>query len=291
MNEHQVVAAVPGPGAPREVLDLIHRGVRLRFELDSEGFADRLLELARAACPDAVRSAQEHIVRLSLDDLYLATACVRGERRAWDELAATHFDFMRTFARRFLPAPASADLADEVIAEVWARDKLRQYEGRSTLRTWLGTVIAHAALNSRKRASRFAQLDADPLRVAHEMAAVPDGHGHEEGYDAALFRELLVAAVKELPPESKLLLQLYYEQGLNLEEIGVTLRVSSAAISRRLKSTREELRAALEMRSRRRAGSSAQELRAGLDLARIDFDLSALLRADPVATAERDDVV
>jgi len=97
--------------------------------------------------------------------------------------------------------------------------------------------------------------------------------------------------VKELPPESKLLLQLYYEQGLNLEEIGVTLRVSSAAISRRLKSTREELRAALEMRSRRRAGSSAQELRAGLDLARIDFDLSGLLRGDPVATAERDDVV
>jgi DNA-binding transcriptional regulator LsrR (DeoR family) len=74
-----------------------------------------------------------------------------------------------------------------------------------------------------------------------------------------------------------LLLRLYYEQEMTLDELGVLLRASAPAISRRLKRAREELRAVIEAQARRRAGESADALRSGLDLGRIELDLGKLL--------------
>lgn len=269
-----------------ELLTLIVGVVRIRFGLSADQFAARVEELARAHSATTGRPLVEQASRLSLDDLYLATACTRGEQRAWQELCAAHLDFMREFARRFLSGSDAPDVVDEVVADLWERGKLAQYEGRSTLRTWLGTVVAHASLNLRKARSRFLPLD-----DAHERAqpaAVVDSADEQA---TRLLRELLIAALRELPAENKLLLQLYYEQGLTLDELGVTLRASSAAISRRLKRTRETLHATVDALSRRHAGASVAAVRDGWDLARIEIDLSALLGGDAQVTGDRYEVV
>ena len=274
-----------------EVLELIARNVRIRFEVSIEEFAARVRELGRAHGGASNPSLCEHIGRLSLDDLYLATACTRSEERAWHELATTHFDFMREFARRFLPPPAARDVADEVIADLWERGRLRQYEGRSLLRTWLGTVVAHAALNSRKAMSRLVPLDSEPARTHGVDATQLECIEPANEQAAILLREMFTEAARGLPPESRLLLQLYYEQGLTLDQLSVTLHTSSAAVSRRLKRTREELRAAIETLSRRQTGASAEALRDGLDLGRIELDLRKLLGGESVPTGGRYEVV
>jgi RNA polymerase sigma factor (sigma-70 family) len=270
---------------------LIAREVRIRFDLSAADFAAHVETLGQAHSRLTGRPVEEHVARLALDDLYLATACSRNDERAWHELSSSHFDFMREFPRRFLPGTAARDVADEVIADLWERGRIRQYEGRSTLRTWLGTVVAHAALNTRKAMARFVSLDPRPSGAdqADSAAAEPVEPANDQA--AALLRDLLSTAVRELPVENKLLLQLYYEQGLTLEQLGVTLRASSAAISRRLKRTREEVRAAMEALARQRTGASAQVLRDGLDLGRIELDLGKLLGGDPVPTGERHEVV
>jgi RNA polymerase sigma-70 factor, ECF subfamily len=216
--------------------------------------------------------------KLWTDDLSLATACARGDERAWRQLSAAHFDFMRAFARRFLPEPAAREVVDEVIADLWTRGKLARYQGRSTLRTWLAAVVAHAALNSRQARSRWV-----PLEQAHAddaAGSLAEQHEPENDEAAALLRDILRGAVQALPAEERLLLQLYYEQGLTLDAIGAALGLSSAAISRRLKQTREGLRATIDALARREAGASADTLRDGVDLARIDVDLGKLLGAD-----------
>ncbi|MGQ0835625.1 MAG: RNA polymerase sigma factor [Gammaproteobacteria bacterium] len=266
MTDGGALAAVKLP-PPREVSDLVRREVRLRFALDAATFAARVHELAR--------SGRDHVARLSLDDLYLATACVNGEERAWSELSASHFDFMRDFARRFVPAPAAREVADEVIADLWTRGKLRQYEGRSSLRTWLGAVVAHAALNSRQAMNRWVPLDR-----AHGSDAGPaqsESMEPEQDQAATLLRQMLSDAIRALSAEDRLLLQLYYEQDLTLDGIGAMLGGSTAALSRRLKHVREGLRDAIDARCRRQAGESANALRAGLDLGRIEVDLGKLL--------------
>lgn len=253
-------SAVAGDGVETEIA----RRVRFRFSLSASEFGSRVRELGLDAA------------RLCLDDLYLASACARGDDQAWRELSDRHFEFMRDFARRFLPAAVARDLADEVIAELWSRGRLGQYEGRSTLRTWLGAVVAHSALNCRKAMNRMRSPGSTQAGSIDETIPAPDTTNSADEEAARLLHEMLSEAVKVLPPEERLLLQLYYEQGMTLDQLSATLGASSATISRRLKRTREGLRAAIETLSRGRTGESAETLRAGLDLGRIELDLGKL---------------
>jgi RNA polymerase sigma-70 factor (ECF subfamily) len=280
VNETGALSGAPAkPLVSAELQQLIMRAVRARFALAAQAFVARVREVALPHCGASDAALRDYVLKLSLDDLYLATACLGGEEAAWRELSSLHFEFMRGFARRFVPGQAARDVADEVIAELWSRKKLQQYGGRSTLRTWLGTVVAHAALNSRHSLQRNVSVPADNLRSTGHSVSL---HRNEPAEDqaASLLRTLVMEAVASLPVEERLLLQLYYEQGMTLDELSHTLRVSSAAISRRLKSAREDVRARIESGARSRTGESADALRAGLDLSRIELDLGKLLGAD-----------
>ena len=266
-------AAVSAAASERGgILALVARYVRFRFRLDAEAFADHIAALAVSAPPGT--PPEEHARRLSLDDVYLAAACARGEEAAWEECLARHGAFIRAFAGRFLREPAASDVADQVIADLWERGKMARYQGRSTLRTWLGSIVAHAALNAIKAGRRTQPLEGE------------EGGGHRDTTPArdtgsaperSLLEELVKEAMESLPPENKLLLLLYYEQGLTLDEMAGVLGRSKAALSRKLQRTRDELRAAIDSLSRRRAGSSADALRAGVDLGRLELDLGRLL--------------
>jgi RNA polymerase sigma-70 factor, ECF subfamily len=272
-----VIDGLASESPARELDELIMARVHPRFAVSVQAFVARVLQLAQAVCTGTDQRVQEQALRLSLDDLYLATACISGEEAAWRELSTAHFGFMREFARRFVPAQAARDVADEVFAELWSRERLRQYGGRSTLRTWLGTVVAHAALNSRQAMGHFVSLDTEPARDARERSAPQARFEAESEQAAALLKEMVSDAVNRLGADDRLLLQLYYEQEMTLDELGVLLRASAPAISRRLKRAREALRAFIEAQARRRTGESADALRAGLDLGRIELDLGKLL--------------
>ena len=255
------------------ILGILAGQVRFRFALDAEAFADAVAVLA-ASLP-AGMSPEAHVRRLSLDDLYLATACARGEEAAWEECLARHGAFIRDFARRYLKEPAASDVADQVIADLWQRGKMARYEGRSTLRTWLGSIVAHAALNAMKAGRRTVPLDGEGDGVSHGPA--PGASHRPAGPEKSMLEELVAEAMARVPGEDKLLLLLHYEQGLTLDEIAAVHGDSKAALSRRLQRTRNELRASIDALARRRAGASAESLRAGIDLGQLELDLGRLL--------------
>lgn len=254
----------------------VARSVRLRFALDADVFAERLLELARRAEGDLGWPPERYLTRLSLDDLYLATACARGEEKAWEEVAERHFGFVREFARRYLREPAAGDVADQVIADLWQRGKIGCYEGRSTLRTWLATVVAHAALNAAKASSREVPLQSPELEGVEGRRA-PAEDSAEAREARSRLSKLLSEAIEALPPAEKLLLLLYYEQALTLEEMAAALRASKATLSRRLKHLRRRLRDSVESRAQHTLGISSEALRAGIELGRLELDLADLV--------------
>lgn len=59
------------------------------------------------------------------------------------------------------------------------------------------------------------------------------------------FREGLVAAIKQLPEREQLIMSLYYEEELNLKEIGAVLDVSESRVSQLLSQAHARLRAKL----------------------------------------------
>jgi RNA polymerase sigma-70 factor, ECF subfamily len=252
---------------------LIVEHVRLRFALDVESFLTRALEVARAHAPAGV-APSAYLTRLSLDDLYLASACAAGDEAAWTECVATHRDFIHRFAHRVLAEPAASDLADGVIADLWQCRKIARYEGRSTLRTWLGTVVSHAAVNA-AAASQVRQRREGEAPGARAADPESDLDGARRSSELA---RLLAESIAGQPAQDRLLVLLYYEQGLTLEAIGSVMGLSKAAVSRRLKRIREALLEAADTLARRRLGTSARSLVDGLQLSMVDLDLRAACR-------------
>lgn len=84
--------------------------------------------------------------------------------------------------------------------------------------------------------------DAQGIQILHyeNIDAEGDGDWHEGAGDgggnplnallAADLRASLIQAIERLPEREQLLLSLYYEQGLNLKEIGAVLNVTEARV-------------------------------------------------------------
>ena len=274
-----------------DILQLIAERVRVRFStLDADAFASYLSENLRGAS-ESEGTPSQRFAALSLDDLYLAAACGLNDERAWEELAASHFRFMRQLARRYLPEPGAGDLADQVIADLWQRGKIARYAGRSTLRTWLGAIVAHAALNAVKSARARATVE-DGAFERDRVEAVPTREPLEhERESSRLLAKLVVEVLADIPADDKLLLLMCYEQNLTLEEMRRALGGSRATLSRRLRDARERLWASLDALARRQLGASAESLKAGINLAPSDFDLEAAVGAVRTFDELRRDVV
>lgn len=253
------------------LLTIIEARVDLRFDVTAAGLADHVAELAAVA---GVRPV-DHAVRIALSDLYLATACEANDNRAWVECEARYFGFIRSFARRFLPDAAARDLADQIIADLWQRRKIGRFAGRSTLKTWLGAVVAHAAINARTASAGVVALEAAGLRGYDGRPPRPNGP--EDADTGRVLSDLVTRAVAGLRPDEKLLLQLYYEQGLTLDQMERAVHTSKATLSRRLKKIRENLKEAVDDLAGRSYGVSAASLRERLALDRLELDLSCLL--------------
>jgi RNA polymerase sigma factor for flagellar operon FliA len=78
------------------------------------------------------------------------------------------------------------------------------------------------------RVLSYEQLADDPERVS--MLPDAPGDGPETMLEEDQFREALGAAIASLPERERLVLSLYYEQELNLREIGAILEVSESRV-------------------------------------------------------------
>ena len=213
-----------------------------------------------------------------MEDLRLTRACVAGDEAGWREMERRHFPFIRAFALRFgLPEHVAEEVALQVIGDLWRRETIARYEGRSALRTWLGALVTNAALtaHARVRAREGRERSAAP------PASVEAGAPETAELEAAL-GEATAAALGALDPHSRLLVLLHYEQGLTLEEIGRMESVSKATMSRRLHTIRAGLREEID-RGLAARGVTWEELRPDVDLARLDLGLGALLARTPGA--------
>jgi RNA polymerase sigma factor (sigma-70 family) len=295
------------------LLKLLHmRANAARWNVSYEEFANALYRSAAhhlAAAPG--ETAENYLGALHLEDLALACALRSGSEAAWEQFVSEYRPILRAAARAIVGQGGeerARELADSLYAELYGLDRrggkrktslLDYFHGRSKLSTWLRAVLAQRHVDGLRGSQRTQPIDDGPGdgpddRPAGRSRGAPANAAREEiDPDRARLLPQLAGAVAEalaaLPAADRLLLLLYYVQGLRLAQIARMLGAHEATASRRLQKIRAELRQRVEEilaagsaphnGSPAAKGLSAAEIRACLDYALEDwsFDLAPAL--------------
>lgn len=284
-----------------KVSDLVPRVCRA---LDKYLFADDL--------EATTQEIEAFIDGLHADDLCLILACERGDQAAWSELVGRYEGCVRAAARG---AASNEDAAEDLAQSIWAElhglrlredgrpsGKIAYYSGRGSLGGWLRAVVSQLAVDQHRRQARLVQTeeDADFDRLAQEAqrnegafsvthAAADPEHALAEKSAASDVEKALAEALRELAPEDRLLIKLYYFDGLKLREAGAVMGVHEATASRRLTRIHAEVRAAVENILMKEHGWTSVETKRSLSEAatHLESDLELMLASEKLAGENR----
>jgi RNA polymerase sigma factor (sigma-70 family) len=169
-------------------------------------------------------------------DLELLDRWRAGDRTAGEGLFARHFKDIYRFFEHKLPGEAD-DLAQRTfLACVGARDAFRQ---QASFRTYLFAIARNELYAHLQKLSRVDHVDFDLISIA-DLVTSPSGRiGRAE--EGAQLRE----ALRTLPAEQQLLLELHYWHDLDAAALGEILGAAPGTIRVRLLRARQALRGRL----------------------------------------------
>lgn len=247
-------------------------------------------ESALGAFAPSRKEIEKYLHSLRLEDLALACACADGDEEAWEHFVREVRPTLYRAAGALDPTGGARDIADSIYADLYGlqerdgvrRSLLRYFHGRSSIATWVRSVLAQRYVDRVRAAKRV-----EPLGDENEGGLVlsvpcspPDP---DRGRYIESIRHAFGRALAALAPRERLRLACYYEQQLTLAQTGRVLREHEATVSRQLARTRRTIRADVE-RQLRDLGFSADELQAAFDSVVQDtgpIDLGEMLCKKP----------
>jgi len=222
----------------------LERSVRKRF-LDGLPARERL---------------EEYLFSLHIEDLALAAACLEGCEAGWEYFVQEYRGYLRaaagaiTKASRYGSNPQ--ELADSLFSDLFGlvdgkrgeRSLFRYFHGRSSLKTWLRTVLAQRHVDHIRGQRRWESLDGEEgekPELPAEPLQTPLIDPHRPHY-LSCFSTALKRSLQLLSADDRERLELYYARQMKLAEIGRKLGEHESSVSRSLDRIRRELRAFTE---------------------------------------------
>lgn len=189
---------------------------------------------------------------LHLPDLALAWACAQGHEGAWDHFVVEFRPALYRAADAVDSTGGAREVADALYAELFGvkeRDGNRQslfryFHGRSSLATWLRSLVAQRYVDRIREVRRHDPLPDEASPAA--LAAPPDTATPDQPRYAAVMRPALGVAIAALASRDRLRLGCYYAQQMTLAQIGRLAGEHEATVSRHLARTRRDIRTAVE---------------------------------------------
>jgi RNA polymerase sigma-70 factor (ECF subfamily) len=196
-------------------------------------------------------------------DHEVVTALLAGDEAAFRALVGRHHRAMLAVAQQFVSTRAAAE---EVVQDTWLAvvRTLPRFEGRSSLKTWLFTIVANQARTKGVREQRtvpFSSTSAeDSWAVDPDRFRGPDDRwqGHwatpprrlselpAEAVDNAHTRAEIERAIGELPAAQQRVIVLRDVEGWSAAEVCDALEITEANQRVLLHRARSKVRAALE---------------------------------------------
>jgi len=221
----------------------------LRYEIVAQAFTPEDLDRARAAWPGVEISPGELEVYVRergsadgahLGDLYLACACLKGDRVALEAFDRAFADVIGASLGRFdLSRGERDDVIQTLRVGFFVKRKLAGYSGRGPLRGWVRSAATRAALDvvgARKlRPDREAEiLDGIPATGDPELDLIRLRFASE-------FRAAFTETLNALDAEDRMVLAQHYVDDLSIDQLAVVLGVHRATAARRVVRLRGEL--------------------------------------------------
>ncbi len=242
-----------------------------RVALDRRTFVDYLRERITSV---------EALDKVHVNDLFLACACLHGDRVAWRELDRLHLARIPDFVARIDRSPAFADEVRQRLAEKLLHmpdeagqggtPKLALYTGRGPLGAWIRVAAVREAQNA-KRGGRYA-VDADDV-VLQSPDHDPEIQLLKQRY-AKEFKEAFQEVLTTLSADERNVLKLHYLDGLTIEEVGKAYRVSRATAARWIADARDTIVDRIQRTLGIRLGKSGPKVESLLAFVRSQLDMS-----------------
>ena len=265
-------SAQPNP-IPDDLVERLHRQANAgRWSVTVPRFAAALQTSVdkAAAGPKAGTTTfvlERYLKSLHLEDLALACGCAAGDDAAWEHFVREYRPALYRAADALDPSGTARELADSLYADLYGtserdgerRSLFRYFHGRSSLPTWLRSVLAQRHVDAIRLRRRLEPLPEDDEPRAMASTSPPPADPDRTRYLALLHRGLKLA-ISMLAARDRLRLACYYTEQLTLAQTGRVLGEHEATASRQLARTRREIRQAVERHLRAEAGLDADQI-------------------------------
>jgi RNA polymerase sigma factor (sigma-70 family) len=170
------------------------------------------------------------------DDLELLDAWGGGDREAAAELLDRHVEMLA----RFFRGKAGAEV-DDFVQEVFTRCLARRtsLEPGTSFRAYAFTIARNLLFEHYRKAGRRALFDPDHTSLA-DLGPTPSAVVHRDRE-----QRLMMAAMRTIPLDSQIALELFYWEDLGVAEMAAVLAVPVGTVKSRLHRARTQLRAQL----------------------------------------------
>ncbi len=200
-------------------------------------------------------------MRILQDELLIRRA-QRGDADAFEQLLLEHQKNVYNLCYRMAGNPDDAmDLSQETFLRAWRC--LDQYQFASAFSTWLYRLCSNICIDflRRRRRQQTVPLTFEDADGEEQTYAVPDVQPlPEEQVELKLTRETLAAAMAQLLPEHRAVLQLRVVNEMSYEQIADVLDIQIGTVKSRLSRARNQLKKILERGNlSRRASSESME--------------------------------
>jgi RNA polymerase sigma-70 factor (ECF subfamily) len=167
------------------------------------------------------------------DDLALFDRWCSGDRAAGNELFLRHFEAVYRFFEHKTDGEIDDLVQETFLACLHGREKFRR---QSSFRTYLFAIARHMLFGYwRRRANKLEVLDFNEISV--ESLSTSLGTRVAKKQD----RAALLAALRALPLDQQILLEMFYWEELEREQLAEVFEVAGATIGSRLFRARQAL--------------------------------------------------
>jgi len=276
-----------------------HQASRIhpQLSLPLQHFTEKILQIAeRHGSAIAAQSvSRQQAVSQLLDnlkwaDLFLATACAAGDGPAWESFRRQYQLVIQAAALKTSKSSSEAsELSVTLLTDLFlphhsgsGENKIGQYHGLGSLEGWIKVVIHRMAIDQirfHQRDVSMEELEGElPAKSSHdrtdELVEERDIHRARE-----MVSECLTTALQQLSTQEKLVLSLYYLEGVNLKGIGQFLKAHESTASRLLDRLKIQLQKSVHKQLQQRFKVRKREVSHLIELAQghMEIDLTKIL--------------